>query len=286
MKKYLGELSLLLCATIFGCSYIIQDIVAGYITPTTFCVVRYFLGTLAIFPFCFRDSQKHPFKDYFKIGLIVGSLLAIAMLFQQRASGNSDPGKIGFIASTYIVLVPVLNFIAFKKKLNKLTILSIVLSFIGLALLCNVDTLSVNKYDLFVMVSAISYAIEILYIDKKVDDYDPFKFTLAEFVGATIICLLYGIFTNTIDLPACKPVLPELFISGFVTAGLGYFLQTFGQKLTDNTIASMVMALESLIAVVADYIFFDNLLSTKELIGCGLMLIGVILCINSVKAKM
>jgi len=285
MKKYAGELSLLLCATVFGCSYIVQDIVARVITPTTFCIVRYLLGAITILPFCFKKGNKHNIKDYIKIGLIVGSLLAIAIIFQQQAASKTEPGKIGFITSTYIVMVPILNFVVYQKKLNKLTIFSIILSVIGLVLLCNITSFSINKYDLFVLGSAFSYAIEILYIDKQVDDYDPFKFTLAEFVGAAFVSLLYGIIFNQIDFVACKPVIKELIFSGCISTAIGYFLQTYGQKLTDNTIASMVMALESVIAVVSDYLFFHNILSIKELTGCAIMFIGVILCINGVKSK-
>lgn len=58
---------------------------------------------------------------------------------------------------------------------------------------------------------------------------------------------------------------------------LQYTLQMVGQKNMNPTVASLILSLESVISVIAGFLVLHQNLSQRELIGCALMFIAIIL---------
>ena len=65
--------------------------------------------------------------------------------------------------------------------------------------------------------------------------------------------------------------------AGFLSVGLAYTLQIVGQKGLDPTVASLIMSLESVIAVICGAIFLKETMSIHEYLGCVLMLAAITL---------
>ena len=64
---------------------------------------------------------------------------------------------------------------------------------------------------------------------------------------------------------------------GIVSGGIGYTLQIIAQKYTDPTVASLLMSLESVFAVIAGALLLGERMSTRELIGCVIMFAAIVL---------
>ena len=58
---------------------------------------------------------------------------------------------------------------------------------------------------------------------------------------------------------------------------MGYTLQIVAQKDTDPTVASLLMSLESVFAVLAGWVLLGDLLTAREALGCMLMMGGIVL---------
>jgi drug/metabolite transporter (DMT)-like permease len=76
------------------------------------------------------------------------------------------------------------------------------------------------------------------------------------------------------DIIACWA--PVLFTSVFVV-GIAFTFQILGQKTTDPTVTSIILSLESVFGVLAGMAFLQERMSGRELLGCVLMFIAVIL---------
>ena len=86
-----------------------------------------------------------------------------------------------------------------------------------------------------------------------------------------------SILSETIDVQniwACR--LPLLF-AGVVSMGIAYTLQIIGQKDVEPTAASLIMSLESVIAVLAGWLILHETMSPSELLGCVLVFTAVII---------
>ena len=74
-------------------------------------------------------------------------------------------------------------------------------------------------------------------------------------------------------LRAWKPLL----YAGVMSCGVAYTLQIVGQKNMNPTVASLILSLESVTSVIAGFLVLHQNLSQRELIGCVLMFIAIIL---------
>ena len=74
-------------------------------------------------------------------------------------------------------------------------------------------------------------------------------------------------------LLAWKPIL----YAGVMSCGVAYTLQIVGQKNMNPTVASLILSLESVTSVIAGFLVLHQNLSHRELIGCGLMFIAIVL---------
>ena len=80
-----------------------------------------------------------------------------------------------------------------------------------------------------------------------------------------------------ISAAAVAECLIPLLYSGLISCGLGYTFQVIGQRETDPSLASLILSLETVFSLLAGWIFFREVLSIPEYIGCGLMFAAIVI---------
>lgn len=211
-------------------------------------------------------------------GVITGLVLAVASALQQIGiSLGTDGGKAGFITALYVVLVPIYSL--FLRKKTRLHVwLSIVIAAVGFFLLCITDQLSILPSDLAVMGSALIFPIHILAIDHFSPKCDGIRMSAIQFLVAGILNLIIALCVEApFDLSLISMHLGSLVYLGIMSSGVAYTLQIIGQKDVNPTVASIILSLESVFAVIGTALFLGQSLSPREYIGCGLVLFAVIL---------
>ena len=158
-KRAKGIVCLFLVAITFGFGYGFQAMAEGVIAPFSFLTWRYFVASLFFLPFMFKKDETS-MRTCLEIMVVLGMILSLASGFQQMAAGKIHAGKIGFITSLYIVLVPLIESVLFKKKISFLTVLSIAVCLLGLFFLCDIRDFSFGLYEFIVLCSAFLYVLE------------------------------------------------------------------------------------------------------------------------------
>ncbi|MBQ9766357.1 MAG: DMT family transporter [Lachnospiraceae bacterium] len=314
MTNLKKSFALFLAAVIWGMAFVAQSEGSKYLGPFTFNSVRFLLGTVTLIPVIFvseiikkrrpstdasfaaepttsktmgtKTEVKEEFlnKETLIGGILCGVVLSMANGTQQIGLEFTTPGKAGFITACYIILVPIFG-IFLKRKCNFLVWLSVVLSVCGLALLCLTEELTIGKGDLIVFVCAILFAIHILVIDHFGENADSVKMSCIQFgVAGIVSAILMLIFENPDMTYICKAWLPLVY-TGVCSSGIAFTLQIIGQKDMNPTVASIIMSLESVVSVVAGFIILHQKLSARELWGCMVMFVAIILVQLPVKQK-
>lgn len=291
MNKFILRQSLLLflAATIWGTAFVAQSVGMDYIEPFTFNAVRNILGALVLIP-CIaflkkasRDNsasgqkKKYSGKALILSGVICGTILCIASNLQQFGIRSTSVGKSGFITAMYIVLVPAIG-ILFKKKTSLRIWISVFIAMFGLYLLCVTDNfMTVQSGDIMLFACALAFSFHILVIDKFSPLVDGVKMSCIQFFTCSVlssICML--IFEEPrMDL-IIDAWLPVLY-TGIMSSGVAFTLQIIGQKGLNPTVASLIMSLESVVSLVAGWIILHQVLSVRELIGCVIMFLAIII---------
>ena len=284
-----NSLLLLLAAVIWGVAFVAQSVGMEYVGPFTFNAVRSLIGGIVLIPCIFflgkingekkvslLPEDKKERKTLLTGGLLCGLFLCAASNMQQFGILYTTVGKAGFITACYIVLVPILG-IFLGKKTGVGIWISVVLAVIGLYLLCMTDSLSFGKGDLFVLGCAVLFAGHILVIDHFTALVDGVRMSCIQFlVSGMISALLMFLFENPTWQAVWAAKLPILY-AGVMSCGVAYTLQIVGQKDMNPTVASLILSLESCISVLAGWMLLNQKLSVRELTGCAVMFVAILI---------
>ncbi len=289
-KAVKSNILLLLAAAIWGLAFVAQSDGMNYIGPFTFGAARCFLGVLALIPAFVvfsrindkgksREEIAEKRKLTVKVGAVCGVILFAAISSQQIGIQYTTAGKAGFITALYIVLVPVFGMLFFRKKTSVLTWISVVIATVGLYLLCIKENFTIGKGDLWVIVCAVVFAIQILVVDRFVDRVDGVLLSLVQFSVVTVLSVPF-IFINH-EQPSLQTISSawvSICYTGILSCGAAYTFQILGQKDAKNpTIASLLMSMESVTAAIFGWLILHERLSGRELIGVVMMFCAIVI---------
>jgi drug/metabolite transporter (DMT)-like permease len=68
----------------------------------------------------------------------------------------------------------------------------------------------------------------------------------------------------------------EILYAGILSGGVAFALQLFGQRNIPAAPAAIVMSLEGVVAAIAAWIILNQILVLSNIIGCTLILFGVL----------
>ncbi|WGL16607.1 DMT family transporter [Microbulbifer bruguierae] len=287
-KQAKAELLLLLAALFWGIAFVPQKIAMAHIEPLAFNAWRFFLGGLVLIPVVYwlssrRDVQPgessgvavhHRWRKCLPGGAVLGFWLFLGAALQQASLLYTTAGRAGFISGFYLLLVPVIG-LSLGHKTNRWTWAGVTLALFGLYWLADFSEEAQLIGDLMVFASAFVFAIQVLSADFLVHRYDALRLAAIQF----LVCgILSAIASFVIEQPTLQAALdaawPIAYMMIFSTA-IAFTFQLLGQRSAAPSHATVIMSLESVFAVAAGWLFLNEMLSAKELIGCGLMLAGM-----------
>lgn len=296
---------LFLTAMIWGAAFVAQSVSMDYIGPFTFICLRSVIGGLFLIPVIIvldgirkksqnesadvvnsenilhietEEKQRLSWKNKQLIegGIVCGIFLFFANCFQQTGIQYTTVGKAGFITTFYIIIVPLIG-LFFKKYCGILTWIGVIIALAGLYFLCITQKLTIQRGDALILCCSVLYAGQILAIDHYNPFVDGVKMSCIQFLtGGILGAVFMFLFENpsiAMILSAAGPIL----YTGIMSTGVGYTLQIVGQKGLNPTVAALILSLESVFSALSGYLFLHQVLTTRELIGCALMFIAIVL---------
>ncbi len=283
-----GSLLLLAAAFIWGSAFVAQSKGAQYVQPFTFTCLRNVLGSVILLPVIFvldgikkkngtyKIFEKSDYKTLLLGGTACGVVLCLASVFQQMGiDKGTDPGKAGFITALYILIVPIIS-VFMGKKIRAIIWPCIAVSVVALYLLCVKEDNSIAPSDFYVLICAFLYSLHILIIDKVSPKTDGVRLSAVQFAVVSVISVVPAIMTEEITIEAIKAALPSIAYAGIMSSGVAYTFQIIGQQRTPPTLASMLMSLESVFAVLTSMAILHLIPTPKEAIGCVLMFAAIV----------
>lgn len=288
-KRFLGNIALLLTASIWGVSFVAQKTGMDFVGPFTFNFVRSIIGGFSLLPLIFiakyltNDTRTQKRKTVQRIrvaqaGISCGLALFFGMSVQQYCMLYATAGKAGFISALYIVMVPIISMFLFKHKLGRHIIISVILAVMGLYLLCfKLDDGGFSFYDLLLLVGAFFYGIHILVVNHFSEKVEPVRTSCVQFFVVGLLSLpLMLLFENPTLASIIAGKVPILY-AGILTCGVAYTLQIVGQKYTTPVVATIILCSESVFAVLGGALILGEVMNCKEILGCVLMISAILL---------
>jgi len=288
--SFKGILSLTVCALIWGTAFVAQTIGAEFADPFTLNWARSLLSTCFLLFVIFSidmykgksfsvlgDDNPGLKAELLKGGFVSGIMLTTASFFQQFGVMHTTVGKAGFITALYIVLVPLLGFLIFKKKISKLQILSVLIAIVAMYFISITEEFTITKGDFLVLVCAFFFANQILSIEYYGKKVDGIRYSMLMFATCTVLNAFLMFIFETPSISMLIQGWAPIFYLGVASSGIAYTLQIIGQQYCSPLLACMLMSLESVFALISGWIVLGQIMSGREIFGCCLLMVAIVM---------
>jgi len=279
-----ADLLMLLAAAIWGFAFVAQREGMETMGPFLFNTARFFIGTVFLLPIVWYLSKKKKIstgketstKKLWVAGTVAGLFLFTASSFQQVGIQYTTAGKAGFITGLYIFFVPLIG-IFFGQRTGSGTWLGAFIAVIGLYLLSINEDFSIARGDLLQLICAVFFAAHVLVIGYVAKRMDPLKLSLIQYLVSGVLSFFIAVAIEVITWQMIVDTAIPLLYAGIMSIGVGYTFQVVAQQHAKSSHAAIILGLEGAFAVLGGWLILDENLSTRGLIGCGLMLSGMFL---------
>ena len=284
-KVALANVLMLLAAAIWGFAFVAQRVGMETMGPHLFNGVRFIMGGLVLLPVVYWLSKRRPERNEQKTtstqqlllaGLLAGSFLFAGATLQQVGLQYTTAGKAGFITGLYIFFVPAIG-LCFGMRTSLGTWLGAILAIWGLYLLSVRDDFTLSRGDTFQLLCAIAFAGHVLVIGYLAGRYDTINLSAIQFLVAGVLAFIVAIFTETITWQMIVDTAIPLAYAGLMSTGVAYTLQVVAQQHAHSSHAAIILSSEGVFAVLGGWLFLSEQLPIQGLLGCGLMLAGMLL---------
>lgn len=277
----MSHLLLLATAAIWGFGFIAQRLGMTHLGPFSYNACRFLLGALSMLPLIWwlsREQAAQTSKMWHGWGqaIPVGLWLFGGASLQQVGLQLTSVANAAFITGLYMVIVPL---IAVFWGLNTAfhTWLGAGVALVGLFLIADPSNSPHIQGDLLVLLGAGLWAMHLLWIDKTAKQLPAVTLACIQF----LVCgLLSGVVALAVEVWSWQAIWQSawpILYGGLCSTALAYSLQIMGQRHAHPAMAAVILSFEAVFAAVGGWWWLDERLSTQAIVGCVLMLCGMLL---------
>ena len=245
-KPTVATLALLVVTAIWGSTFFIIKDAVSKIDPIDFLAVRFAVGA-AIPAFVFWRRLSRLTATQWQIGLALGCLYGLAQIVQTVGLQTTAASVSGFITGTYVVLTPIIMWIAFKARLNVRTWVAVALALAGLAVLSLTGLGNGGVGEALTLVGAALYAVHIVLLDRWSRSMDAMSLAIVQLIGVALTTGFLGL-PGGYHVPADPGVWGAIVYTAIMAGIVTMLLQTWAQRHITPTRVARLMTFEPVFA--------------------------------------
>ena len=284
MSKSMSLFSALFCTFIWGTTFIAQDTGMDKIGPLTFNAARFFVGFLSIMPIALLIEKKKISKEinnnkklFFKLLFWIGLFLFLGTFLQQTALLYTDVANAAFFTIFYVPMVPIILFFIYSKSIHWSIWPSVLFCLFGVYLLSDFSDATIRLGDGLVILCALFWALHIIFIGNFIKNFNlPLFFGALQALVVSFFSFIFAIFFETITIINILNESISIIYAGVLSGGIAFTLQIYAQKNISPAPAAIIFSLEGVFATIAAWIILNQILGFENIIGCVLILCGVL----------
>ncbi len=285
MSKSISLLTAFLCTFIWGTTFIAQDTGMDKIGPLTFNGTRFFIGFLSIIPFALLFEKKKITNEinknkklFYKLLFWIGTFLFLGTYLQQAALLYTDVANAAFFTIFYVPMVPIILFLFNSKSLHWSIWPSVLFCIVGVYFLSDFSNATVRLGDGLVILCALFWSLHIIFIGVFIKNFNlPLFFGALQALVVAFFSTIFAIFFETITILNILNESISIIYAGALSGGIAFTLQIYAQKNISAAPAAIIFSLEGVFAAIAAWMILDQILGLNNMIGCSLILGGVVL---------
>ncbi|AQX22313.1 MULTISPECIES: DMT family transporter [Bartonella] len=269
------ELALFFATVLWGITFLIIHIAVRYSGPLFFVGFRFIVATLITTVIFWRSIKDITVYEIFA-GMAIGFGIFLGYTFQTAGLQTVISSQAAFITAMYVPIVPILQWIFFRKLPHLCSWIGIVFAFVGLILISgqNFKDIHFSKGEIFILLGALAIAGEIILIGFFANKVDSRRITIIQLFFCSLFAFCF--------MPLMGESIPE-FSWVWFNVGLGLALMSaviqltmnWAQKSISPTRATVIYAGEPVWAGIIGRLAGEYL-SPSALLGGLFIIIGIV----------
>ncbi|MGG4775408.1 DMT family transporter [Alcaligenaceae bacterium 429] len=269
------ELALVAVTMLWGTTFLIIHTAMQYSGPLFFVGLRFVTAGL-IGWVVFRRAMRGITRIELLAGTVIGASIFAGYGLQTYGLQTVSSSMSGFITALYVPIVPLLQWLVWRKAPSLMTLIGVTLAFIGLVLLAGPTTAGFNLSagEIATLISAFAIAVEVILISYFAVKVNVQRITVVQTGVAGVLSFLC--------MPIAGESIPEFSWVWLVAAiGLGLssmviqYTMNWAQRTVTPTRATLIYASEPVWAGIVGRIAGDRL-PAVAILGGALIVLGVL----------
>ena len=273
MQMKLAPWALLAVAAMWGISFVWMKDILDQQDVYSFLTSRFLVAAAAMILLKPKVLKLFTKELVFK-GLIVGMALGSGYIFQTLGLDRTTPAITGFITGLYVVVTPVLASLFLKERLTPAMWGYVLLAVLGLAVL-SVQGWSIGLGEIFVLISAVFFAIHIILLGSWSKNFDAYALTVVQLIGCALLSAIPATINGYVAPPDLQVWGVIVFTALFATA-IAFVIQTWSQARISTTKVAVILTMEVVFAAVFSVMYGMEPLTLRLAVGGTMFLIAML----------
>lgn len=283
-RQVMSDISLLFVAAVWGGGFVAVKDALDTMTPLVLMSYRFIMATVIMYIFLHKKIGKFTKSDI-KSGSVVGFILFLAFAAQTFGLQYTTASKQGFLTATYVVMVPLLYWILYKKRPANKAFLGSILTIMGIGLVSITKNMSFNPGDALTLLCALLFAGHIISLEYYTKSMDVMKLSFLQLAVAAVLFTGSALIFEPIQLKLSGNEMFAITYLAIFSTFLCFTVQTVAQKYTTSSHASIIMSLESVFAAFFGVLLLNEMMTPLMLVGCALIFVAILIIELDFKRK-
>ena len=277
VSRLLPEVLLLGATVAWGTTFVVVHDLLPHVSVHLLLALRFTLAAAVLAPLVLLRRGR-PDRRAWKAGAVVGTWLYLGFALQTWGLRGTPPARAAFLTAMYVVAVPVLLVLVWRRTPRPTSVAGVLLASAGLALLTGVGRTGggLTSSDVAVLAGAVAFALQILAVDGWAQRIDPLTLLLVEIA---VVAALAWPGTLLLETPRLAPMAAVWGgIAGLaLVATLGALAaQNYAQPRTTPTRTAVIFSMEPIFAALTSVALGRERLGAVAVAGCVLIVAGVL----------
>ncbi|MFM8193137.1 MAG: DMT family transporter [Actinomycetota bacterium] len=269
----LAPWALLAVAAMWGISFVWMKDILDQQDVYSFLTSRFIVAAAAMI--ALRPKVIRQFsKELVTKGLLIGMALGSGYIFQTLGLERTTPAITGFITGLYVVVTPLLASLFLKERLTKVMWGYVFLAVLGLGIL-SVKGWSVGLGEIFVLISAVLFAVHIILLGSWSKNFDAYALTVMQLIGCAVLAFIPASLNGYVAPPDTQVWGVIIFTALFATA-FAFVIQTWSQARISTTKVAVILTMEVVFAALFSFLYGMEPFTWRLAVGGGLVLIAML----------
>lgn len=262
LRSTLGFVTLVFITLIWGSTFVVVKETLATVSPSLLLALRFSLAAVLL-------AWVRPSRAALVPGLILGMLSFLSFATQTIGLVSTTASKAAFITGLSVILTPLISALWFRHSVPLRAYLAAGVALAGLALMSFTGVQGVTAGDLWILGTAIFYALYIIYLGEVAHKHGALELSAVQFWPMALLSWLWALpQLGQMGSLSSNTLLSILYL-GTVATALVSVLQVRAQRVVSAHVTALVFILEPVFAALFAYLLLGESLGLWGWVGAG-----------------